>query len=140
MALYSGVMSRWLAVAFLFLAVTACDEETKPVDIPFEGIEPVDPASKKPKPAPDPSASASASAGAAPVTVKPGVSAMQACCGALYARSRSAADEGTKRVNRQAASVCSGLATKVAQGKMTKAQALAQVRSSLLGAPPSACR
>jgi hypothetical protein len=131
-------MVRLVVLAAALVLVSGCKDESDPVDIPFEGLEPGDVNKPKPTPEPEPEPTASASAPAPRAT--PGLSAIQSCCGALYARSRSAKDEGSKKVNRQAASVCSSVASKVAQGKMTKAQALAQVRSSLLGSPPAACR
>ena len=43
-------------------------------------------------------------------------------------------------MNKQAAGVCSRNAKRVLEGKLNKADALSQVRSSLLGDAPSACR
>ncbi|MEZ4438039.1 MAG: hypothetical protein R3B72_03065 [Polyangiaceae bacterium] len=132
----------WL-LGLPLLIGAGCKDEVEPVDVPFEGVDPEPTPRPKPPPAPDAEASATASA-PAPAAPKPGgapaAASMQQCCNALHAAARTAADEGTKRVNQQAASLCSQLVVSVQQGKITRSAALAQVRSSLLGAAPSSCR
>lgn len=133
----------WMLLGLLAvagLAVGGCKDESDPVDIPFEGVDPGDVKDARPKPSPEPTTTASASAKPAAGPANPAASRVQACCGSLYALSKSARDEGTRAVNKQAASVCSRLAAQVAQGKMSSSDALARVRSSLLGTPPGACR
>ncbi|MEQ9320480.1 MAG: hypothetical protein RIF41_15040 [Polyangiaceae bacterium] len=128
----------WMLLALL--AVNGCKDESDPVDIPFDGVDPGDVKDTRPKPVVEPTATASASAKPAPGPGNPAAARVQSCCGSLYALSKSAKDEGTRAVNKQAASVCSRLAAQVAQGKMSSNDALARVRSSLLGTPPGACR
>lgn len=123
----------------VILALVGCEDETDPVDIPFTGVDPGDVGQERPKPPPEPTATASASA-EVKKTPAGATSRIQGCCGALYAASKGGQDEGTRAMNKQAASVCSRLAAQVAQGKLTQSAALSRVRSSLLGTPPAACR
>ena len=131
------LLRSWIIVAFL--ALGGCKDESDPVDIPFEDIDPGD-VKDRPRPVLEPTSTATASAKPTPGPASPAASRVQACCGALYARSKTAKEEGTRAVNKQAASVCSRLAAQVAQGKMSSGAALSRVRSSLLGTPPAACR
>jgi len=134
---------RGLPILILALALGGCEEESDPVDIPFDAVDHdiADDEPKKPVPVPEPTTSASAKPAPGPSGPgNPGATRVQACCGALYARSKSAKDEGSRAVNKQAASVCSRLAAQVAQGKMKSDAALSRVRSSLLGTPPAACQ
>lgn len=124
----------------VLVALSGCKDESDPVDIPFDGVDPADVKDARPKPPPEPTTTASATAKPPAGQGNPAASKVQGCCGALYAASKTAKDEGTRAMNAQAASVCSRLAAQVAQGKMSSGDALARVRSSLLGTPPGACR
>lgn len=134
------MLSRVTIVA-LALALAGCDDEKVPVDVPFEGLEVPDDGQDDKKPAPplpDPTDTAPA---AAPKAAPRLASArLTSCCGALRGAASSARDEGGRKMYDQAAKVCSGLMGEVTRGKLTESQALSQVRSSLLGPAPAACR
>lgn len=120
------------------LSFCACDDDEDPVDVPFEGLEVPAGDEKKPPPAPPPTATETAAPKPAPRP--PAASKIGGCCSALRSSSAAARDEGGKRMYDQAAKLCSGLMVKATRGEITESQALSQVRSSLLGPAPSACR
>src|SRR5690606_18224984 len=118
-----------------------CDNDNDPVDIPFSGVDVSStPQNKLPTAFPELSAEPSATAPKpGPVAVVPG-GGISGCCNVLSALAKSAKDEGTRAVNQQAAKVCFSKSKQVVEGTLTREQALAQVRSSLLGSAPPACR
>ena len=116
-----------------------CDDEKDPVDVPFEGIDVsgAEDDDEKAPPPPPPTATETAAPKPAP---RPVASRLSGCCAALRGLSSSSSEQGNRRMYDQAAKVCSGLTGEVTRGKLTEAQALAQVRGSLLGSAPSACK
>lgn len=145
-------MARALALGLLLggaALLVACDDDAPPVTVPMEAPPPPD---KAPKPLLDPSASAEqvADAGTGRVSLPGGAAptatssakaerSIQGCCAALESAAKSANTDATKRLNEQATRVCYQKANQILQGQITPEQALAQVRSSLIGAAPSAC-
>lgn len=135
---------RWrlgVGVVVSTLAVwgSGCKDDADPVDVAFDGYD-VSGAPNRPAPAPLDSGHAP-SAARPPVVGSGGVAGgIATCCAALMANAKSAKDDGTRVVNEQAAKVCFFKSKQVADGKLRKSVALAQVRSSLLGEAPSACR
>jgi hypothetical protein len=124
------------------LVVCGCNDEKDPVDVPFEGLEVPggdDNDKKQPSSAPEPTAAETSAPQLTPAP-RPTASRLGSCCGALRGASQSSRDEGGRKMYDQAAKVCSGLMGEVTRGKLTEGQALSQVRSSLLGPAPSACR
>lgn len=66
---------------------------------------------------------------------------IDACCSALSSMKSSAKDAIAKRKAEAAAAVCPGIARLVKSGQTTRAAALTQIRSALVGTPPpSACQ
>jgi hypothetical protein len=133
--------SAWLAglLATAVLAV-ACKDEKEPVDIRFDGIE-VGDSDGKGNALPTSSATADVSvAKPAPRTGGGSGGGISGCCGALQAKSNRSKESGAKAMYKQAAAVCFSKSKQVRSGKLTRSQALAQVRSSLLDAAPGACR
>ena len=135
---------RWpvLALALVVVGVSGCDEQKDPVDIPFDGQEPTA-AQGPPSALPPPPTASTSVATSAPRAIDPNQSAaaaVRACCASLSAASRAAKDEGGRAMNQQAAQVCSRKVKPVSEGKLTRAKALAEVRSSLLGPAPGSCR
>jgi hypothetical protein len=124
------------------VSIMGCNEQAEPVDIPFEGLEPSVaqglPSALPPPPSVSPSATSAPTRGVDPYASS--AAAVRACCGALSAAARAAKDEGGKAMNQQAAQVCSRKVKPVSEGKLTRAKALSEVRSSLLGPAPAACR
>ena len=135
-----------LFVAIACLAV-ACSDDADPEHVPFEGLEVSgDPDKRTPPPPPPPPAPSASVTNAAPrpFSTSSGKSAtggdISGCCAALQAAASRARDEGTRAMNTQAASVCARKIRDVKDGKISRADALAQVRSTLLGAAPGSCR
>ena len=63
------------------------------------------------------------------------------CCAALASAATRARGKKTKKKSFRALEVCPGIAAQVRSGRSTRASALAQVRSALVGAPvPASCR
>ncbi len=139
------MVARRLTLSFLFVAsVAACDEDAPdPESVPFERAEP----DLEPKPAPvappEPEPSASAAPKPLPVAPRPKAvnsSKLSSCCAALAALSRTAPDQGTRSNAEVASRVCATKVSEVREGKVSSEAALSQVRSSILGSAPSACR
>ncbi len=132
------------ALAFAALAFAACKDEHDPVAVPFDGVDPKV-AQRKPAPAAPAAPSASSSAGgsasgSSSAENQPRLAGtMMACCTALRSIASVTTDPGTKRNYTAAANACETQRQQVADGKVTKAQALSAVRSSLLGEAPGAC-
>lgn len=125
----------------LACVLMACDDDEQPVDIPFKTVEPPPPEPPpKPDPAPEPSATNTAKA---PTTYKgkpaPNTGRLSACCGALSAAAKTK-NSANSSMYTQAAKVCRGQIAQVRAGKVSVDDALASVRSSLLGSAPGACR
>jgi hypothetical protein len=76
----------------------------------------------------------------APSPPSSGKGDISGCCAALRAAADRAPDENTRAMNKQAANVCARKVKDVRDGKLSRADALSQVRSTLLGAAPGACR
>lgn len=138
-------MSRLLlAIACLALA---CSDDADPEHVPFEGLEVSgDPDKRQPAPqppTPTPSASVSVTV-PRPFSTSSGKTAtggdISGCCSALQAAAARAKDEGTRAMNTQAANVCARKIRDVKDGKLSRSDALAQVRSTLLGSAPGSCR
>ncbi|HZO12781.1 MAG TPA: hypothetical protein VFB62_05975 [Polyangiaceae bacterium] len=136
-----------LLLAIACLAV-ACSDDADPEHVPFEGLEVSgDPDKRTPPPLPQPPPEPSASATNTtprPFSTSSGKTAtggdISGCCAALQAAASRARDEGTRAMNTQAASVCARKIRDVKDGKISRADALAQVRSTLLGSAPGSCR
>jgi hypothetical protein len=92
-------------------------------------------------------ASAMASVTAAPTPPPPPVAAapvqqasIDACCSALSAVGKSGRGRDAKAKSAQASKVCPGIAKLVKEGKTTRASALTQIKSALVGVDiPSEC-
>ena len=141
-AYIDSMRSRLRAVmplALVALLWVACKKDEEPVDVHFEGIE----VSGAPHTLPAPAPLASDTSSAKPVPRAPvgvGAAGISGCCLALSSIAKRAKDEGTRAVNEQAAKVCYAKSKQVVDGKLSRADALAQVRASLLHAAPTACR
>lgn len=123
--------------------MAACDDDERaPESVPFEGLDPkVQP--KEPTVLPEPSTEPSASASVAPKPVPPTKSRggrLSACCAALAAVGRTSPDPGQRQNAKAASRVCVTKLSEVRQGKISTSAALSQVRSSILGTAPGACR
>ena len=134
----------FLVIAAVALAasvvLTGCDDDDSPVDIPFAGKE-VKPGATEKKVAPKPPPVSPATAPKAQPKRHSGkASGIAGCCSALSAASRNATSAGDKANYKAAASVCYSKSSAVQRGKLTRSQALSQVRASLLLAAPAACR
>ncbi len=137
----------WCALA---LVGWSCDDQPDPENIPFEGVD-VNAAgdSRSAPTAPSVTATASATSkpkptyrygsGTAAPKKKPG-GTITGCCAALSAAVKAAKDQGTRAMYGQASAVCYRKSKDVEAGKLERSQALSQVRSSLLGDAPAACR
>ncbi len=139
----AGRLSASSAVLLVSLAsaLVACDDDEQPVDIPFKSVEPPPPEpAPKPDPTPEPSASNTAKA---PTSYKgkpvPNAGRLSSCCGALSAAAKTK-NSANSSMYTQAAKVCRGQVAQVRAGKVSVDDALASVRSSLLGSAPGACR
>jgi len=136
----------WTA-SLLLLVQPGCRDESEPVDIPFRGVDvSADPLHGRGAPPPSASASASTAPKRPSHRVGKGGKAKRpsgtitGCCAALSAKVKKATNQGEGAMYGQAAAVCYRLSQQVEQGKLDRAKALAQVRSSLLGTAPAACR
>lgn len=95
--------------------------------------------------APTTSASAAPADSAAPATTTtPNAVAQRPiddCCSSLASLQRGARGRGTRDKSFRAMEICPGIADLVRSGRATRAQALTQIRSALVGYPvPSTCR
>ena len=141
-------MVRLTAVVAVAAAVlvAGCDKEDSPVSIPMDDV-PVPPAPEVLESAVPAGTTAVPSAktygqGRAPrstATSKASNESIDSCCGALLDKANKSEDQATKKLYDQAAAICYRRAKSVREGKMTRGEALAQVRSSLLGPAPAAC-
>lgn len=122
-----------------------CKEEERPVDVPFDGV---DPASVKRNPAlsAEPTVAstsiptAEASADATLRTAGPHHASIAPCCQALRSGSKTAKDEAARANYASATSACETQRLQLDQGKVTRTQALLAVRLSLLDEAPAPCR
>ncbi|MBW2454249.1 MAG: hypothetical protein JRI68_07055 [Deltaproteobacteria bacterium] len=142
----SRVALAWPLCA-LALLVWGCDDQPDPENIPFEGVD-VN-AAGDPRKAADTTPTASASSTSKPkVKYRPGsgtapkkpAGSITGCCAALSAAVKTAKDQGARAMYGQAAAVCYRKNKDVEAGKLEPAQAMSQVRSSLLDEAPAACR
>jgi len=138
-----GLTSVGPAVLLAAMAggLPGCDDDEEPVDIPFKTVEPPPPEpAPKPDPTPEPSATNTTES---PTTYKgkafPSTGRLSSCCGALTAAAKTK-NSANSSMYTQAAKVCRGQVARVRAGKLSVDDALATVRSSLLGSAPSACR
>jgi len=136
------------SLSALALLAPGCDDEPDPENIPFEGVD-VNAAGDKRKAAAEGTATATASATTKPkVSYRPGTGSLPkkpagsitGCCAALSAAVKTAKDQGARAMYGQAAAVCYRKNKDVEAGKLEPGQAMSQVRSSLLGDAPPACR
>jgi hypothetical protein len=118
----------------------ACHKDEDPVDVRFDGIDVSGSPRTLPSVAPLPSQTSSTGVKRVPTAPVPGGGGISGCCLALSANARRAKDDGTRVVNEQAAKVCYAKSKQVAEGKLSKSDALAQVRATLLHEAPAACR
>lgn len=135
------------ASAVILIVVTAplsCkDDAPDPESVPFEGLDPaVQPKRPKVTPAPEPEPSSSAETAAPRPVPKPSVQVgkLSSCCAALAAVARTSPDPGQRNNAAAASRVCVTKASEVKQGSLSESVALSQVRSSILGGAPGACR
>lgn len=132
------------------LALEGCKDESQPVDVPFDGVEPV---LRKPKEevvsdAPSSSTTEGHSTHSAVPnvgTTRGGVATgstggIDACCAVLRAKSQSEKSPATRSNLAAAASACETQRAQLAQGKVSRHNALTAVRLSLLDTAPPACR
>ena len=135
---------RALSLMLMLVATLgACEDEAPdPLSVPFSGLDPsVQPKSPTYVPKPDPTASASASAAAPKPGKRPvNTSKLSRCCAALAALGKRSPDPAQRTSANAAARVCFTKMSEVKQGTITSEVALSQVRSSVLGGAPSACR
>lgn len=126
------------------LSLVACKKEVEPEAVPV-------PSASAPAPVAADSAAAAASAAAAsaaaavaappvvntqPVVQQP----IDSCCSALAAVAHSGRGKDAKIKSAQAAKICPGIAALVKSGKTTRASALTQIKSSLVGVDvPAEC-
>jgi hypothetical protein len=143
---------HFFALALLASApgCASCQDESGPVDVPFEGADPRgagnDPARKSTAASPpdpraaqgaeDPTGSAEPPGEATKGSLATG---LESCCAALRSASRGATG-ATKAQNAAAANACETQRRQVALGKVTLAQAKAAVRASLAHGSPATCR
>lgn len=123
------------------LTVVGCDDDdTQPESVPFEGLDPaVQPKIPEPAKTPEPEPSATAEPKPAPKTnFKMG--RLSSCCAALAAVGRTSPDPSQRSSAKSSSRVCVTKMSEVKQGKLTTEAALSQVRSSILGTAPGACR
>jgi hypothetical protein len=147
-----AVMVRPVASGLLLLVAVlgaACGKDEPPVSVPMDAAVPPDPGAKTP--ALPTSADTAPTATAGPVSVGTGAVAggtgsakaagrgIHPCCGAIEQVVRSTKDDGESRQYAQAARVCYQKANEILLEKISLAQGLAAVRSSLIGAAPSQC-
>jgi len=90
--------------------------------------------------APEPAAPPPAAA-PAPATAPKKAESIDACCAALKSIQSSGLPAATKTKAQQASMVCSGIAKLVKDGKTSRASAMTQIRSAMVGASvPAACQ
>lgn len=140
-------MARRVLLPLVLLILLGCDEKEPPVSVPVDLPEPPE-LTAQPEPTAEPTATATATAqgkgwagrpgGASTATAK--AASITGCCSALLDKANRSKDPATKKLYDQAAAICYRRSKLVDQGKMSRAEALTQVRSSLLGAAPAACR
>lgn len=125
-------------------ALLSCKDDTpEPESVPFEGLDPaVQPKRPQVNPTPDPEPSSSAAAPVPNPGPKPSVQVgrLSSCCAALAGVARTSPDPGQRNNASAASRVCVTKASAVKQGNISENAALSQVRSSILGSAPSACR
>ena len=129
------------------LLVAACDKESNPVSVPMGDIPlPPEPAASSSAADATDTATSTAQArgtgnytGARSTASKAADAPIDSCCSALLDKANKSTDKATKQLYDQAASICYRRAKQVREGKMSRAEALAQVRSSLLGPAPASC-
>lgn len=125
--------------------IASCKDETHPVDVPFDGIDPVA-VRKKAAPAPSadsaaaPSSTSSAEVPSTHVGGHVPSQGIEACCAALRAGIPTARDDAARRSLTSAAAACETQRKQLEQGKVNRTQALIAVRLSLIDIAPSACR
>jgi len=147
-----AIMVRDVAMTLLALAAAlavGCGKKDPPLTVPLDAAVPPDPAGKKLDLSSPPDTASASTAG--PIAVGTGVAAtgsstakaagrsIHPCCEAIDQVARSTKDEGQRRQHEQAARVCYQKANEILLEKITLAQGLAAVRSSLIGAAPSQC-
>jgi len=125
----------WLLIAMGGL-LASCDDGPAPVDVPFSAA-PLGQREQRPTVTADDSASAEPPP--PPPPKLRAASGLESCCAELNRRS-TFGTAGSKKLHRKAAGVCSRNSQRVREGRMTKAKAMAAVRSSMLGAAPANCR
>jgi hypothetical protein len=121
------------------LATSACKKEEEPVDVHFEGIDVSGAPRTLPSVVPPVTSGTGTPTKVAPKAPLAG-GGISGCCLTLSAIAKQAKDEGTRAVNEQAAKVCYAKSKQVVDGKLSRGDALAQVRASLLHSAPPACR
>ncbi len=135
-------MRSFALAVLLLIALGACDDDAPdPESVPFSGLDPAVQRKRPravPKPAAEPSTSAASSAKVPPSAR--GGGALSACCAALAATGRGSSDHGHRNNAMAASRVCFNKLSAVKRGELTTASALSQVRSSILGTAPRACR
>jgi hypothetical protein len=137
-----------LPLCALLVVPSSCDDQPDPEKIPFEGVDVNAAGEKRAVPTPSETATESASAKPKPAyrpgsgigTPRKPAGSITGCCAALSAAVKTSKDQGARAMYSQAAAVCYRKSKDVEAGKLERAQALSQVRSSLLGDAPSACR
>jgi hypothetical protein len=149
-----AVMVRNVASALLLLVAAlgaGCGKDDPPVSVPMDAAVPPDPGGRKPDLSTPTETAPPASGG--PISVGTGAAAgpggtgsakaggrtIHPCCEAIEQVARSTKDEGQSRQYAQAARVCYQKANEILLAKISLAQGLAAVRSSLIGAAPSQC-
>lgn len=135
-----------LAAAMIF---GACGKDEDPVSVPMGDVPLPPPPSERPSTSPDLTSTATATSSAqspgnyggprSTGTKKASEAPIDSCCSALLDKANKSKDQETKKLYDQAASICYRRARQVRDGKMSRGEALAQVRSSLLGPAPAAC-
>jgi hypothetical protein len=135
-------MLRVLVCVVLVAAIGCGDDSTPPERVPFTAIDPnIQP--KRPNidsdPEPVPAATTAAPV-PPPQQPRPQQGRLQACCSSLQAQAVSSNDPGRRANAANASRVCLARMEDVQRGKMSVDTALSQVRSSMLGASPPACR
>ena len=124
------------------LSLVACKKEAEPEAVPV-------PSATTPAPVAADSAGAAGTVATAVATTPPPVvntapvqpANIDACCSALSAVAHSGRGKDAKIKSAQAAKICPGIAALVKSGKTTRASALTQIKSSLVGVDvPAECR
>jgi hypothetical protein len=128
------------------LSLAACKKQEEPQAVPL-------PSATTPAPVGADSSGAAGTTADAPVTAAPTVAppvvnphpvqqaSIDACCSALAAVAHSGRGKDAKIKSAQASKICPGIAKLVKSGQTTRASALTQIKSALVGVDvPGECR